>query len=318
MKNLYTIPFLAALTISANLVQAEDYTWTGNVDTDWKTAGNWSPEAVPNLEIAGSNAVVSGETIYEAPGDFHLNNGNSLTINNGGSWIQTNDISWLQFTGGILNVNSGGSFDTGTSANIFMGTGTTFNIAGVFNTHGIAMSLGNGISMYLNAGTVFTNTAGNFVVNDADATFHLTGGTATIGEFNALAGDIVISGGVLNTSIVAFNDPGLSSSFDLMGGRINVAPNAFQGIYAMGNDDYVNFTIGSTGEFFVDGLDEAGAQTLITDGRLRYDNAIGNIDYTAQDGGYLFTVSGIPEPSTYAALVGVLALVAAWQSRHHK
>lgn len=318
MKTLHTIPFLAALTISANLVQAVDYTWTGNVDTDWKTAGNWSPEAVPDLQTAGNNAVVAGETIYEAPGDFHLNNGNSLTINNGGSWIQTNDISWLQFAGGILNVNSGGSFDTGTAGNIVMDTGTTFNIAGVFNTHGIAMGLGNGISMYLNSGAVFTNTAGNFIVNDAGATFHLTGGTATIGEFNALAGDIVISGGVLNTTIVSFNSADLASSFDLSGGRINVAPNAFQGIYAIGNDDYVNFTIGSTGEFFVDGLDEAGAQALITDGRLRYDNAIGNIVYTAQDGGYLFTAVGVPEPSTYAALAGALALVAAWLRRRHK
>ncbi len=309
---------LSALVFSSGLAIAADITWNGSTDNNWSEASNWTPASVPNLSGTGSdNAFVGGIAEYDGvqAGDFFLNNGNSLTMTSGGSWEQINGVAWIQAIGGTLNVNNGGSFNTGTAGNIVIGTGTTFNIAGTFNTNSIAMGLTGDISMYLTTGANFINTAGNFIINSADATFHLSGGTASIGEFNAINGDMVISGGTLNTSIISFNDAAQASSFDLSGGRINVASNNFQGIYAIGEDDYVNFTIGGSGSLYIEGITEGEALLLTTDGRLRYDDAIGNISFSESGSGYLFTGPAVPEPSTYAGLAGLAALAFSWLRR---
>ncbi|WP_309386346.1 PEP-CTERM sorting domain-containing protein [Cerasicoccus frondis] len=303
-KTIIALSLVPSLSLVSNL-SAVDYVWNGAPDGDWATATNWSPNGIPNL-TGPDNATVNGSTVYTAPGDFFLTNGSTLTIQSSGSWIQEGDISWIQASGGILTIETGGSFDTGTAGN-FNNTGAnTLNIGGVFELNGIALTLDDD-SMTISSGGQFNSTA-NFLISADTASFLMTGGVANTAEFKPNGtSNATINGGIYNASLVSF-DGGVSSKVNLGGsGRLNIANGGtFQGIFAIGDDDYINITSASS-VLFIDNLDEANKDILMASGRVRVNDVNSGIIATAVGNGYEFT-SNIPEPSTYAGLLGLATL----------
>ena len=320
MKPQKLIPtFTAALLAGALSTYAADITWTGAVDTNYQTAGNWSSNTVP-VTTGADNAIIGGEVEYNPGGDYQLSTGSSLTINSGGSWTQITGPAYIVVNGGTLNLN-GGSFSTGSSTGFVIGeNGGTFNVSGTLNMGSLGLNLNaNSTLNYDEGGNIIgtfnqgagnvnilggtLNTSGNYTINSADAAFSMTGGNFTLdGEFKPLAGTSTISGGTLTANLISFD--GTDSTLNLAGGQIHILNNAFQGIYA-GGDAYINFTTVS-GSLLIDGLDENGANTLLASGRLRYNGVNENIIATATGTGYSF--SAVPEPSSFALLGGALAL----------
>ncbi|TAE39655.1 MAG: T9SS C-terminal target domain-containing protein [Sphingobacteriales bacterium] len=100
-------------------------TWTGTVNTDWSTAGNWACGVVPNVNTAqidipsaptnqpvlNSNILISGILNLQAPGSTLTLNGNTLTLNGtiigSGSLIgsATSNLIVDNETGAAFNLN---------------------------------------------------------------------------------------------------------------------------------------------------------------------------------------------------------------------
>lgn len=323
MKPKLFVSLLGVACATASVASAIDYVWNGSVDTDWATSGNWTPGGVPVLN-GTNNAVVDGAVVYNAGGDFQLATGSALTINSGGSWVQTGGISWIQLNGGTLNLN-GGSFNMGTAGNINVGgAGGTLNIGGslILQNAGLTMnanttltlSNGGSISGTFNQGSgsvyitggVFSS-SGNYVIGGADTVFQVSGGVVTFGgEFKPNLGEnVIISGGVVNATLISFDSIG-ESVLTLAGGRINLSQgNVFNGIFSAGADDYINFTSVSS-QLFIDNLSLGGAEALLG-GLVRYNGVADSsmFNLTAQGDGYLFTLVGVPEPSAAALLAGL-------------
>ncbi|WP_309400390.1 PEP-CTERM sorting domain-containing protein [Cerasicoccus maritimus] len=303
-KTIIALSLFPSLSLVSTL-NAVDYTWTGATDTDWGTASNWSPSGIPNLN-GTDNATVNGATVYTAGGDLILSTGSTLTIQGSGSWVQEGGIAWIQASGGTLTIEAGGSFDTGTAGNYNNTGANTLNIGGVFDVHGIELSLDDD-SMTISAGGNFSTTA-NFIISADAANFLMTGGIANTAEFKPNGtSNATINGGVFNASLVSF-DGGNASKINLGGdGRLNLSGgDNFQGIFALGDDDYVNIT-SSTSVLFIDNLDEANKDILLASGRVRVNDVNSGVIATAVDGGYEFT-STIPEPSTYVGMMGLATL----------
>jgi len=118
---------------SGDPVGGTTYTWTGGTNTDWNTAGNWSPATVPTAaDIVSIPNVANDPTVSVSVSckELSLASGATLTITttgaltingnlaNGGS---INILSDASNTGSLIAVSSSG---TGTaSAQLYMTTG---------------------------------------------------------------------------------------------------------------------------------------------------------------------------------------------------
>jgi len=268
-----------------------EFVWTGAVDNDYLTDGNWNLSGVPNTgSTAGNqpgvdNVTIGGSSVFTPGGDYVIGSNSTITITNGGSWEQvvgTPNFAWIQARGGTLNIETGGSFNTGTSGNMTFegGEGTTINVGGDFiwgstgiggNADALAAS-----SFNITTGGHMTRLAGDFNWNRTD--FSINGGTLEVNRLNAGVTDFV--------QVITLN----AGSIIINNGANN------QGFGSNGGDDYINFT-SLAGSVFINNINEAGAISLL-DSRIRF-NGVANADnfnFVAQDGGYLITA--IPEPGT--------------------
>ncbi|MDB5279610.1 MAG: hypothetical protein JWR61_4565 [Ferruginibacter sp.] len=190
--NTFTSPSLTAFgdfTAMDNSAQ-----WTGNVSTDWATAGNWDNGAVPG----SLTNVAIPSTAVRMPSITGSVSCNWLTINSGATVTNTSS--------GILNIagtltNNGTFTDNGTT--VFNGTSgqqtfsgvTVFNNLTVNNTSslllGAAATVNN--NLLLTAGTLSANNfnlavKGNWTNNVSATAF--TAGTSTV-SFNGTAAQTI-------------------------------------------------------------------------------------------------------------------------------
>jgi GEVED domain/Fibronectin type III domain len=102
--------------------------WTGAIDSDWNTAGNWSPSGIPTdtdcvvITNAGFSPIVNGTT-DGVGGRLIVQNGATLTQ-------QSNSI--LTFDGAIT-VDTGGTYTMLDSASLFQETDVANTVNGTFN-----------------------------------------------------------------------------------------------------------------------------------------------------------------------------------------
>jgi hypothetical protein len=268
-----------------------EFVWTGAVDNDYLTDGNWNLTGVPNTgSTAGNqpgvdNVTIGGSSVYTPGGDYVLGRDSTITITNGGSWEQVGGISWLQARGATLNIETGGSFNTGTAQNMTFegGEGTTINVGGDFIWGSTGLQGGTAeltaSSFNITTGGLMTHD-GNFNWNRTD--FSINGGTLEVNRLQAGVADFV--------QVITLN----AGSIIINNGNTN------QGFGSTGGDDYINFT-SLAGSVFINNINEAGATSLL-DSRIRF-NGVANADnfnFDAQDGGYLITA--IPEPGTLVLL----------------
>jgi len=105
MKNSLPSPVRTLLAVACTSViafnaKADTSTFTGAIDNEYKTAGNWSGGTVPNTAggdtaIISNGAAVTYDPTLAPAGDFTISNGGTLQVTNG-SWTQTTNGAWIQ------------------------------------------------------------------------------------------------------------------------------------------------------------------------------------------------------------------------------
>jgi len=194
--------------------------WTGNVSTDWATAGNWCNGAVPT---ATTNVVITAG-VTNMPSVSSNVVCNNLIINTGATLTTTGS--------GILNIygtltNNGTMSNSGTT--VFNGTTGQQTFSGVTTFYNLTLNNSNGL--LLPAAIVVTNnltlsvgvlTANNFSISVGGnwtnnvSTGAFTGGTSTV-TFNGTAAQSI--GGSFATG---FNNLTISNT----GNTVSLAANA--------------------------------------------------------------------------------------------
>ncbi|MGY8865727.1 MAG: hypothetical protein ACKVJK_08835, partial [Methylophagaceae bacterium] len=241
IKNLI---FFALSFAFINLVNAQT-NWTGNVDSDWDNAGNWSagiPDVSDAVTIpnAGSNAdpvinisgAVCGALTIESSGLLTSNNGSynltasTVDLLSGGQISITNGeitsgsfthAGVLTMTGGTLDINGNYTSSSSLRANI---SGGTIEVAG--NWDGTAVPTASPLNLFNpSGGTVFFNSGTQAISTHASNNFHdLTIGgntnTKTAGSDLVINGNLLISAGTLDMAADA-NTLDVGGNFTLSG-----------------------------------------------------------------------------------------------------
>ncbi len=337
---------VSAASYSFNGAVDNDYkkagNWSGSVIPD--TANG-------DTAVISNGAAVTYDPTSTPAGDYTISNGGTLQVTNGswtqitgGAWIQLG-AGGAGGNGHIL-VN-GGSFSQGTAGNNpfnISGTGNTFTItsgSAAFTSQvnavtGITWNIAGG-STSMSAGPLNVQSGGNVLVSagtltlggnlvlENGSTWTQTGGTVTLGsgaefDFNSLSGSSM-SGGTLNVDkLITGVNGSLGSTFGFSGGTINIGATAFSGMYGADNGNHpFNFTLGSLGviNFLNGNTSVSDVNGWLAAGGILYNNTTAPSAFlVSQAGGPGTTVSlslvaAVPEPASYACLMGGVAAIAA-------
>ena len=229
---------------AASIAGAQD--WTGDVDSDYGTAGNWDPAAVPVLGDdvtvdAGNDVDVDGAT-FEA--NSLLQSSGLMTVTSSGALNITNNAEFRQQS--ALQIDAGGG--TLTAGSMTVSNAATVDVDGT-----------------LAAPTEVRGT-GSLNVND--------GGT--------LDGDLLMAG--VNPAVTIADNGTVTGTATVNRGTL-VNDGTIQGdLDTTGGDATVDVQIGATGS--VDGAVTHGAGTLSNAGTLNDDLDVGNgAEATIANGG---------------------------------
>jgi Carboxypeptidase regulatory-like domain len=234
-------------------------TWTGSVNTDWSTAGNWSgcnstvPQAGDTVTIGG--AANQPTLAATAPGSGNLssvtiNSGGTLTVTGGGTLNTNADFALngtLTISGGTVNVGTGAEtsllYSSGSALNV---SGGALNVGGRLSP---ATTTPDTITYNQSNGTVtvaiFASSNGNFGAFNISATgssFTMSGGTIILDEPSSgardcriLASTSSVTGGTLQFGDASGTNTASGSSFGL-----DSTPVLFNLTVAHPNVDHLN------------------------------------------------------------------------------
>lgn len=165
--------------------------WTGNVSTDWATAGNWCDGIIPGS--ATDVIITSGAT--RMPNISTSVNSRSLTVNSGATLTLTG-TGTLNIAGTLTNngtfTNSGTVNFNGTSGQqTFTGLNSFYNLT-LSNSTGLllpsAITINNNLTIsagILNANNFNLTVTGNWINNVSNTAFTAGTGTVTFNSSNA-------------------------------------------------------------------------------------------------------------------------------------
>ncbi len=183
---------ITLLMVCSLSVKAQQTTWTGTIDSDWETSGNWDsgiPGTNDDAIIPNNSAVdpIVSATTNAVAKSLILGNMNLLTINTGGSLtIDGASSDGILINGsiqcnGTINVDNTGGHGISISTNIGQLTNSgTINIGQNGGTQNITL---NGIS---NAWTFLNASGGVININDTDGSAIANTATGTTNNFGTL------------------------------------------------------------------------------------------------------------------------------------
>ncbi|MDB5808717.1 MAG: hypothetical protein JWN94_839 [Betaproteobacteria bacterium] len=285
--------------------------WTGAVDNNWTTAGNWSLSHVPLfnedvlLTLAPTVSISGAQAVHALTSTEALNItiGSSLDLGAASSFGANLTLSGtLQgvgaatFTAGTLNwtggVLKGSGLFTATGGTLTLGNslldGRTFNNSVNATLTGGNFSLANG--------AIFNHNAGTFAITDNSG---LAQGAGLVGQFNNAAAFSKTGGaGTSTISGIQFLNPG---TVNANSGTLDIAVNGtHSGLFSVSVGNTLRFSAGATmtGGSTVSGagtvdissgtVNEAGvynaATTSVTGGTLNFNSAstsIGTLNLSA-------------------------------------
>ncbi len=117
---------LLALTLLAPLAHAQTtYSWTGTIDANWSTAGNWNPIGVP----------ANGDSLVFPAGAANLTNNNDLPVGR--------SLAQVTFTGSNYTLNGNGITLTSTLRSEASTSNNTVNLPIDVGTNAVTLAGGN-------------------------------------------------------------------------------------------------------------------------------------------------------------------------------
>ena len=225
-----TLVMLGATSIGG----AQD--WTGAVNSDYGTAGNWDPASVP---VAGDDVTVDVNVDVDVNAAFDAGT------------LQQDAATMTVGSGGDLSIAGGALFRFGSALEI--GDGGTFS-AGTLSVR--------------NAATVNVNADGTL----AAPTEVLGTGSLNVNGDGTLDGDLLMAG--VNPTVTIAQDGTLTGTATVNRGTLTNDGTIQGGLDTTGGNATVNVTIGATGT--VDGAVTHGAGTLDSSGDLNGGLSVGN------------------------------------------
>jgi hypothetical protein len=232
---LLPLTLLTCALVFGQSARAIDFNWTGAVDSDWLTAGNWTPAGPPSGG-GGNNAFV--------------NNGGTATISADIPQVQDHFIGRGAGGVGTVNQTAGNATNVGWT---FVGTdgGTgTYNLTGVGGTLGSGslttgrLYVGGVRDLGGGTGTMTINTTGAITLS-SDFAISTRGGNGlvTLNAGNIVAGSWAILGETHN------GVGGGTGTFIQNGGTVQVGLVDTGGRLWLGSQEGTASTIRSTGNY---------------------------------------------------------------------
>ncbi|MGZ0654885.1 PEP-CTERM sorting domain-containing protein [Coraliomargarita sp. W4R53] len=322
MKRKTTLPLaaIAAVTLAGSYAHAANSVYVGAAanPNDWYAAGNWNSTGVPGTnDYALFTQLNKGMVVSQDTGTTFITQvgrgtTNTLEITTGG--IMTNRIETVVGHGGENEDDATG---------ILKITGGTLNTLAM-KVGRVESQLAPQSSVIISSGIIDVNKTSttNGYINvgvESAASFTISGGTVTTGsDFNVIRGSLNIVGNVGSLSIDEAFNFGTSAGFDT---EVNFSTNAAGAVSTIFAD---SFSLAGTNVLSIDGTAGIAASTLtlfsltsdtfssgdLTElqSALSLNNIAGTLSLANADKDLVFTVTGIPEPNSYALLGSLFAL----------
>ena len=182
------------------------YTWTGGSSTDWNTASNWSPAAVPSGDLAGGNLSFSGSnTTVTAIAATTVSNIQNVTLSNDEFHIGDSGslLTWIFKDGGTIVLTSSEPFSTHLSVNIVAQGNLTLTTDG--GCDGACVSIGS----YTGANTLQLGGNKTFTIdtigeNDLVSVYSAISGSGSLVKTGA--GAVILMGNNTYTGATTINE----------------------------------------------------------------------------------------------------------------
>ncbi|WP_269538674.1 PEP-CTERM sorting domain-containing protein [Cerasicoccus fimbriatus] len=303
--NKYLTPSTAILLFAVSA--SAQTNWTGSINNDFSTAGNWDNGLPDNATNPG--IITSGTPTYDAITNGNLSSTNIIQSGGTASFFTDNQVTFQNdsvwdLNGGTIDISGTGRLSLGGTATLNVNGGNlTSSGGGIFWVNSSNANLS--ILQDLNTSVILSQRTGNVLIDNST----LTIGTYNFSNNTSLAALTLQNGGTLNATTI----------FDYAGGNNTnqgqiTFTNGANSLQAAAWDrpaemqfDFTSTAVGSTITITTGFYNQTEWETKWTDGELTVDGAnLGSFsDY--------FTVSGdtltmVPEPSTYALLGGLMAI----------
>lgn len=239
---------ILSFAVGTNPALAGTKTFTAAVNSDWFTAGNWSPSGIPgssdDVVINSATAIISGQDA--SAGSLSINTGSpnsggleildhTLTVSSSG----TSTLDGFLEVDGTLNLNDPTTYEGTTNSN-GINIGGTLNIGSTFtmtsaddtNHASINNTTNSSLVHVLAGGSLIRNTSagvqtiGPPVDNDGSAASSVQTGTLNLagGDTSSSTGGYDIGSGATLQAHGTFESPSITGSgtFDLASGTTTV------------------------------------------------------------------------------------------------
>jgi len=183
-----TVPGLSPVTYTMTAASGGLRTWTGAVSTDWNTAGNWSPAALPgsadsvvipasalNAPTLTGNFTIGAVSLQGTGATLQVSGGGILTVQRGIALPDTgNTLRGIIRAGSVavagyqalLDLTAGGSTVTGATS--LSGDLAVIDARLAGHSFGPVVVSGNQAHFYLEGNPTFPSTSGPITVSDGD------------------------------------------------------------------------------------------------------------------------------------------------------